>query len=61
MSLVIAPAQAAGIVLPILCAMDVFSVWAYRRDSDRRTMAILAPGALLLLTGLKLLHDGLAG
>ncbi|GIK81513.1 MAG: UPF0721 transmembrane protein [Alphaproteobacteria bacterium] len=47
MSLVIAPPQAAGIVLPILCAMDLFGVWAYRRDWDRRTMAILAPGALI--------------
>jgi uncharacterized membrane protein YfcA len=47
MSLVIAPPQAAGIVLPILCAMDVFGVWAYRRDWDRRTMTILAPGALI--------------
>ena len=46
MSLVIAPPQAAGIVLPILCTMDLFGVWAYRRDWDRRTMAILAPGAL---------------
>ncbi|MFQ3622178.1 MAG: sulfite exporter TauE/SafE family protein [Acetobacteraceae bacterium] len=46
MSLVIAPAQAAGIVLPILCAMDVFGVWAYRRDWDRRTLLILTPGAL---------------
>jgi uncharacterized membrane protein YfcA len=47
MSLVIAPPQAAGIVLPILCAMDLFGVWAYRRDWDRRTMAILTPGALI--------------
>lgn len=46
MSLVIAPPQAAGIVLPILCTMDLFGVWAYRRDWDRRTMTILAPGAL---------------
>lgn len=47
MSLLIAPPQAAGIVLPILCAMDVFGVWAYRRDWDRRTMAILVPGAVI--------------
>ncbi|TQF80375.1 sulfite exporter TauE/SafE family protein [Elioraea sp. Yellowstone] len=47
MSLVIAPPQAAGIVLPILCAMDLFGVWAYRRAWDRRILAILAPGALV--------------
>ena len=30
LSLVIAPPEAAGIMLPILCAMDVFSVHAWR-------------------------------
>jgi uncharacterized membrane protein YfcA len=30
MALVISPVQAAAILLPILCLMDLFSVWAYR-------------------------------
>ncbi|MCU0985948.1 MAG: sulfite exporter TauE/SafE family protein [Acetobacteraceae bacterium] len=46
MALMIPPGQAAGIVLPILCLMDIVGVWAYRRDWDRRLMLILTPGAL---------------
>ena len=30
LSLVVAPPEAAGIMLPILCAMDIFSVYAWR-------------------------------
>ena len=30
MSLVMSPVQAAGILLPILCLMDLLSLWAYR-------------------------------
>jgi uncharacterized membrane protein YfcA len=47
MALLIPAGQAAGIVLPILCAMDIVGIWAYRRDWDRRLMLILAPGALV--------------
>jgi uncharacterized membrane protein YfcA len=46
MALMIPAGQAAGIVLPILCVMDIVGIWAYRRDWDRRLMLILAPGAL---------------
>lgn len=46
MALTIPAGQAAGIVLPILCVMDIVGIWAYRRAWDRRLMLILAPGAL---------------
>lgn len=39
--------QAAAIVLPILCAMDLIGVWSYRKQWDRAAMPILLPGAAL--------------
>jgi uncharacterized membrane protein YfcA len=47
MSMFIAPAEAAGIMLPILCAMDLFSVHAYRGRWSREHLAIMLPGALV--------------
>jgi uncharacterized membrane protein YfcA len=47
MAMFIAPAEAAGIMLPILCAMDLFSVYAYRRTWSREHLAIMLPGALV--------------
>jgi uncharacterized membrane protein YfcA len=47
MSLVISPAQAAAILLPLLCVMDIFNVLHYRDKFDRKNLAILVPGALL--------------
>ena len=47
MSMFIAPAEAAGIMLPILCAMDVFGVHAWRGRWSREHLAILVPGALV--------------
>ena len=47
MSLVIPPAQAAAILLPLLCVMDFFNVLHYRDKFDRKNLAILVPGALL--------------
>ncbi len=46
-ALVLSPVTAAAIMLPVLIAQDVVSVWSYRREFDRRTLATLAPGALL--------------
>lgn len=46
MTLVIAPVQAAGIMLPLLCAMDIAGLWAYRGLWHRRNMAMMLPGAL---------------
>jgi uncharacterized protein len=46
MSIFIAPAQAAGIMLPILCAMDLFGLHAWRGRSSRAHLAALVPGAI---------------
>jgi len=47
MSMCVAPADAAGIVLPILCAMDIFGLLAYRNNWSRHHVRVLIPGALL--------------
>lgn len=47
MALAVPPLQAAGIMLPILCAMDVIGIWAYRHSFDRHNLMILVPGAVL--------------
>ena len=39
MSMFVAPADAAGIVLPILCAMDIFGLLAYRNHWSRHHVA----------------------
>lgn len=46
MSLAISPPQAAGIMLPVLCAMDLYGMWVYRSHWDRRLIAILVPAAV---------------
>ena len=46
MAIFISPVEAAAIMLPILCAMDVFGVHAYRGRWSREHLAILLPGAL---------------
>lgn len=47
MSLAIPPAQAAAILLPILCVMDLFALWGFRGVYDRTNLRILLPAALL--------------
>ncbi|NNC77431.1 MAG: sulfite exporter TauE/SafE family protein [Woeseiaceae bacterium] len=47
MALVISPVQAAGILLPILCLMDVFSVWAYRGKWVWPELKVIIPASLL--------------
>lgn len=47
MALVVSPVTAAAIMLPLLISQDVVTVWSYRREFDRRNLAVLAPGALL--------------
>ena len=47
MALTIPPLQAAAILLPILCIIDVFSVWAYRKTWDRPNLRILLPGSIV--------------
>ena len=50
MALVISPVQAAGIMLPILIAMDFFSIWVYRKSWDKRNLLVLIPGSILGIT-----------
>jgi uncharacterized membrane protein YfcA len=47
MSIFIAPPEAAGIMLPILCAMDLFGVHAYRGKGSTRHLKIMLPGAVI--------------
>ncbi|MGK2740635.1 sulfite exporter TauE/SafE family protein [Tepidicaulis sp. LMO-SS28] len=47
MALVVSPLQAAGIMLPILIAMDMIGVWAYRKTFDKKNLMILLPGAAI--------------
>ena len=47
MALVISPVQAAAILLPILCLMDLFSLWAFRGKWVGREIRILVPASLL--------------
>lgn len=46
LALVISPTQAAAILLPVLCLMDLVGLYSYRGDWDRSLMRVLAPGAL---------------
>ena len=46
MALVISPVQAAAILLPLLCVMDLFGLWAYRRQWDATNLQTLIPGSL---------------
>ena len=46
MSLVISPVQAAAILLPVLCLMDLFGLWAYRNQWDPVNLRILTPGSI---------------
>ena len=47
LALVMDPVAGAGMLLPILMAQDILSVWAFRRSFDRRTLVITLPGALV--------------
>lgn len=47
MALTMSPVQAAAILLPILCVMDIVSVWTWWGVNDRRTLRDMLPGALL--------------
>lgn len=47
MALLISPVQAAAIMLPILCFMDLIGVWAYWRKWDSKSLGILVAAAML--------------
>jgi uncharacterized membrane protein YfcA len=46
-ALVTTPTRAAAILLPILCAMDIVGVIAYRKSWDPANMRILVPGSVV--------------
>lgn len=72
MALAISPSQAAAILLPILCVMDVFAVKQHYRSADIAILKRMLPGALIGVAlaglflsvtpeaGLKLLIGGLS-
>lgn len=45
LSLVMPARDAAGMMLPVLLAMDVIAVWTYRKDIDWHIIRIMLPGA----------------
>lgn len=47
MALYVSPFQAAAIMLPILCVMDLINVWVYRKTWDRPNIKILLPASLV--------------
>ena len=47
MSLAISPVQAAAIMLPILCLMDLTGLWSFRGKGDIRLLKQLIPAALV--------------
>lgn len=46
-ALVVSPIQAAAVLLPILCVMDLQGAWVYRGLWDRANLRILIPAALI--------------
>lgn len=47
LALYLPPLEAAALLLPILIAQDVISVWWYRRDWDAWNLKVLMPGMLV--------------
>lgn len=50
LALVIAPTRAAAMLLPIYVVSDLFGLWSYRRDFDRRNLTILIPAGVVGVT-----------
>ncbi|OHV75434.1 sulfite exporter TauE/SafE family protein [Ensifer sp. LCM 4579] len=47
LSLAVSPVEAAALLLPILIAMDMISLWFWRKHGDRKTLFMLLPGAVV--------------
>ncbi len=60
LALVISPVQAAGILLPILCLMDLFSLWAFRRLWIWPELRVLLPASLVGIAVGTLLFEALS-
>ena len=47
LTLVMAPRDAAGMMLPVLLCMDAVAIWMYRRECDWSLLKIMLPGAAI--------------
>ena len=47
MAMFISPVAAAAIMLPILCTIDLFNIWGYRKDWHRSNVFVMLPGAFI--------------
>ncbi len=47
LTLVMAPRDAAGMMLPVLLCMDAVAIWMYRRECDWSIIRIMLPGAAI--------------
>lgn len=47
LALVISPVTAAGLLLPVYVVSDLFGLWAYRREFDKRILAIMIPATTI--------------
>ena len=47
LALVISPVKAAALLLPIFVVSDMFGLWSYRREFDKRNLVILIPAAVV--------------
>ncbi|MBC2834289.1 sulfite exporter TauE/SafE family protein [Paragemmobacter straminiformis] len=47
LALVISPVTAAGLLLPVYVVSDMVGLWAYRREFDKRVLAILVPATTI--------------
>lgn len=47
MALMLPASQAAAIMLPILCLMDLVGIWAYRKTWHPKNMLVMGAGALI--------------
>lgn len=47
MALFVSPVAAAAIMLPILCSIDLFNIWGYRKYWHRANVFVMVPGAVL--------------
>ncbi len=57
LSLVMPAGQAAGLTLPIYILSDIYGLWIYRREFDKRNLAILIPaGAVGIFVGYVTAH-----
>jgi uncharacterized membrane protein YfcA len=47
LTLIMAPRDAAGMMLPVLLCMDAVAIWMYRRECDWSLIRIMLPGAAI--------------